>query len=167
MTQQATTGIYNGTPGGYVRRVAVMWLIHRWWAWLLPVAVCCVAAAWEPVWIFVALMLIFLLYPSLMMMIYFYHVLSPEAQRSLLPHTVTVCVNTIVVDYHDERNTQSDRYSRNDIHSVETDGSGITVRLKHPRYAHIHIPVAVIPQAETELFMTMATNLSPQHQADA
>lgn len=166
MIPQATTQIFRGTPAGYVRRVAVMWLWRRWWVWALPVVACCVAAVWWPVWIFVALMLIFLLYPSLMMMIYFYHAMSPEAQRALLPQSVTVSNNGITVDYHDERKTPSEIFKREEIMSITSGKNGITVRVRGPHYRHIYIPASAFPQTKTEtsLFDKFISSISPDNQ---
>ena len=100
------TDIFSGTPLAYVRRVGVQILWHRWWAWLTPVVACFMAAAWEAVWIFVAFMLLFMLYPGLVLLVYYYYAFSPEALRTLEPRTVELTDGAITVTYHGERHIE-------------------------------------------------------------
>lgn len=156
------TGIFTGTPSGYVRRVGMAMLARRWWAWLLPVVACCVAAVWEAVWIFVALMLVCLLYPGLVMFIYMNYALSPQARRTLLPHDVILTDDGITVRYHDERKTAPESFSRKDIVSAECGRRDIVFHLRRPRYHHITVPVDAVPEADRRRFMTLAETFNPE-----
>lgn len=156
------TDVFTGTPSGYVRRVGLALLARWWWAWLLPVAACCVAATVEAVWIFVALMLVCLLYPGLVMFIYMNYALSPEARRTLLPHTVTLAPDGLTVNYHDDRNTPPETFTREDITSVECGRNDIVFHLRTPRYHHIAIPVHAVPEAERHAFMVLAETFNPE-----
>lgn len=147
---------FRGTPGAYVRRCTLMWLGRWWWALALPVAVCAALALSEPVWLFVAMMVLFLLIPAIIAFVYFRYGLSPEAVQTLLERTVSVDGRAITVT--DTGSGKTHRYAPTDIHSVEDTGKTLVIRLVHPRYHHIAVPLSAVPEGERNVFvqMTMA-----------
>lgn len=155
------TDIFSGTPLAYVRRVGVQILWHRWWAWLTPVVACFVAAAWEAVWIFVAFMLLFMLYPGLVLLVYYYYAFSPEALRTLEPKTVELTDGAITVTYHGERHIEPQTITSADIKSVEVGYKAVTIYFKKPRYSHISIPLDAVPDGQRAEFLTLCENLAP------
>lgn len=151
--QSYTTQPFRGTPSKFVRRVAAMWLGRWWWAVTIPVVACCILAINEAVWIFVALMLVFLLYPGLTLFIYINYAFSPEAQHSLYEQTVTVDEKSIKITYTEKNNIIS--YSVNDISGIEYNSDHVLVKLKKPRYNHISIPLSAIEKTEQQSFFDM------------
>lgn len=154
-----TTAPFTSTPNGYVRRVAVMWICRWWWAVLLPVAACGVAAFREPMWIFVALMIVCLLYPALIAFIYFNYALTPEARKTVIPHTVTVSDKGVKLSFPE--NGDSVRYAPEIIRSVEYGNRSVTINLKHPRYDHIFIPLSAIDYSRQASFFRILETLTP------
>lgn len=152
---------FQGTPSAYVRHVFVAWLCRWWWVWALPIAACVVGACFDFVWVFVALMIICLLYPGLLMMIYFNYALSPEARRTLLPRRVTISDKPdITITYEDDR-TPAEVIGAADVKDVEFGGSNVTITLLKPRYHHITVPVSAIPEEERKNFYTLVEKFSP------
>lgn len=154
-----TTQSFRGTPSGYVRRVASMLLLRWWWAIAIPVAACAVLAVNEAVWLFVAMMLVFLLYPGLTMMIYFNYAFSPEAQRTLYEQTVTVSDKGITVHYLDKGISLD--YVSADIKGIEFGNKDILIKLKEPRYNHISIPLSAIDIDSQQEFSDIIAKFSP------
>ena len=155
------TDIFSGTPSAYVRRVGVQLLWRWWWAWLTPVAACFVVAAWEAVWVFVGFMLLFMLYPGLMLMVYYYYAFSPKALLTLQPKTVELSDGTMTVIYCGERHIEPRTYTRADIKSVETGRKTVTGYFRKPRYSHLSIPLSAVPDSQRTDFLTLCDNLAP------
>ncbi len=154
-----TTEAFRGTPTGYVRRVAVMLLARWWWAVAIPVAACLILSMHEAVWLFVAMMLIFLLYPGLTMMIYFNYAFSPEAQRTLYEQTVSVDNKSIDINYIEKNISLS--VNADDISGIEFNAKDILVKLKKPRYNHISIPLSAIGADVQQEFIDAISKFSP------
>ncbi len=99
-----TTEEFSLKPSVYMRRVGMHWLGRNWW-WLfaLPAALA-IGSAWQPVLIFVAMMLFFLLYPGVTMLVYFRYSLSPFARATLYSQKVTLGADGIRQEFYtDER----------------------------------------------------------------
>lgn len=80
------------TPGAtsYMSVLARRWVTHNlWWLIILPLAPA-VAAIFEPVWLFVALMITFLLYPGVLMMVYYRYALSPWSRLAVYSQRVII-----------------------------------------------------------------------------
>lgn len=161
-----TTEPFQGTPSAYVRHVFVAWLCRWWWVWALPVAACVIGACYNFVWVFVALMIVCLLYPGVLMMIYFNYALSPEARHTLLPRRVTITdAPAITITYEkspDRKNLPpEENYGTADVKDVELGGHNIVFILRHPRYHHISVPITAVPEAQRKSFFALAEKFSP------
>lgn len=141
--QQIATGVFRDTPGRYVRRVMAMWLGRWWWTMAVPVAVAAALSAVNAVWLFVALMILCLLVPGIIAMVYYNYALTPQAISALADKTVALSARGITVHIVDSGKEQF--YAATDIASVEDTGKSLIVKFKTPRYSHIAIPVAAIP----------------------
>jgi hypothetical protein len=154
-----TTNTFCGTPSGFVRRVGTMLLFRWWWAIAIPVAACCILAINEAVWLFVAMMLIFLLYPGLTMMVYFNYAFSPEAQRTLYEQSVTISNKLITVSYIDKKTAIS--YSIDDVAGIEYGSKEILIKLKKPRYNHLAIPLSAIDNDDRQKVFDILAEFCP------
>ncbi|MBO5053107.1 MAG: hypothetical protein J6C44_02585 [Muribaculaceae bacterium] len=100
-TPQTPGGIMSTevfTPGAsaYMTRVARRWLsANLWWVIALPAAMT-IASLWESVFIFIALMVTFLLYPGVLMMVYYRYALDPWSRLAVYPQQITVNGNTVI-----------------------------------------------------------------------
>ena len=72
----------------FLRRAASQWVGGNWW-WLFAFpAILAIASPWSPVLLFIALMLVFLLYPGMTMIVYFQCMLSPYARDCVYRQSV-------------------------------------------------------------------------------
>jgi hypothetical protein len=157
--EQYTTKPFHGTPSDFVRRVAVMWLSRWWWVVALPIAICGVLAINEAMWLFVAMMLLFLLYPGLMMMIYINYAFSPEARHTLYEQTVTISSAGIEINYIEKNKV--DKFAVSEILDVECGDKHVVVKFKKPRYSHVSIPLTAIDEAQRQPLFKLISELWP------
>lgn len=71
----------------------------------MPVAAFTVAGAWNPAFFFVALMWLFLIFPPVLMTVYFHYGLHPEIQRVIHPHRVTINSDSLVIEFEETDGT--------------------------------------------------------------
>ncbi|MCM1094006.1 MAG: hypothetical protein NC421_08630 [Lachnospiraceae bacterium] len=97
--------------------------------------------------VIVALMYIFVIIPPIMMIVYFYHAMSPEARYSLLPHTVSCDSEGLHINYLPIDDTSLPRdpeiISWPKISSYKISSTGITIFLSLSTYSIIYIPYIV------------------------
>lgn len=95
-----TTAIFTISPGTYVRTVLSIWASQWWWAILIPpAAFATLGAAFNPAFCYIALMLLFLIYPGVLVIIYFNYALTPEARAEIIPHRLTFRHESISIEY--------------------------------------------------------------------
>ncbi|MDO5395158.1 MAG: hypothetical protein Q4F07_04245 [Bacteroidales bacterium] len=163
MSQVITTAVFRSTPGSYVRRVMMSWLGRWWWTLALPVAVCLALSAANPVWMFVALMIICLLVPGLLAMIYYAYAFSPQAVSSLADKTVSVSPGRLIVNFIETGKEQN--YTQADISAVEDTGRQLIVRFRDSKYHHLAIPLNTVPDNMQTVFIAEVMSLVPQQLA--
>ncbi len=73
-----------------IRWVLMLWLSKNWWWLALPIVVVSIMTIWCSVAGYVALMLIFLIYPTTLMLIYFNFILSPMIRCPLYRQVITI-----------------------------------------------------------------------------
>lgn len=83
----------------YIRLVAGM--IFRRWAWVIvaPFVAAAVLSFYDLRFLFVTLMLLFVVTPLLLMFIYIYYGLTPEARFSILPKTLSINQQRIIAEF--------------------------------------------------------------------
>lgn len=99
-----TTPPHKVHPNVIARFLMTSWVKRNWW-WIIvpPVTAVIIAAATHDLrFLFVALIWIFLVAPPIMIIVYFYHALSPEARYSIRLHTITTTPQGITVSYPPE-----------------------------------------------------------------
>lgn len=155
-----TTDVFRATPGSYVRRVMGMWCGRWWWTMALPIVVCAALTLVEPMWLFVAMMILFLLVPGVMSLVYYRYALTTEAMTAIQEKTVTVGEKALTM--HLCESGKEKRIAAADIVSVEDTGRTLVVRLKGGRYNHLAIPVSAIPADVRTAFVARLLALSPR-----
>lgn len=156
-----TTAPFTGTPSAYVRHVGLQLLWRWWWAWAIPVAACFIAACFEAVWAFVGFMLLFLLYPGLVLLVYYRYAFSPEAVNSLQPRTVTITDKSLTVTYTGERRIAPRTYTAKDIKGVETGRGHVVFDFRRPPHHHISIPLDAVPEGQLKPFLALCEKFMP------
>lgn len=94
--------------------------------------------------VIVALMYVFVIIPPIMMIVYFYHAMSPEARYSLLPHSVACDSEGLHINYlpHDDISLPRDPeiIPWTKISSYKASSTEITLILSLSAYSIIYIP---------------------------
>lgn len=85
---EAVTPIFSNPSQRYVRVVARRWLARYWWLLAMPLLVSMVGAIWRWELAVVALMLVLLVYPFVLLIVYFNYALTLRARREILPHRI-------------------------------------------------------------------------------
>ena len=86
-----TTQMHRITPGHYMRLVAEEWLSRWWWAVLIPIVACAAYGILvNPLWIVVALILVFIIMPMLQLWFFYNYSLTAEAAAAMRWHVVEV-----------------------------------------------------------------------------
>lgn len=72
----------------YSRRLATIWLDRHWWLIVIPVAACLIAGMYDWRWLVIAFALLLIVWPGILMIVYFRYALTPEARKAILDKTV-------------------------------------------------------------------------------
>lgn len=147
-----STGKFFLSASVYVKREASMWFTRNWW-WIIagPVALV-MGSAWIPVLIFVALMLLCLLYPGVMMMVYFHYSLSPFARATLYSQCVILTDKALSRDFFpDDRFAQvpePQSFLMTDIERVQIVGKYVFIKIYGGKDRLIAVPLSAIPDEQ-------------------
>ncbi len=147
------TEIFKVSPSIYMRTLMAMWIKRNWWAIALPVAACIALALTVDVkFVYVALMMVFVVIPPIMMIVYFYHALSPESRMSILLHKLTLDDNGITVTYEPiDEDTPAPRPATlawSEIKCVTYSRNAMVYRLTSGRYSILYLPYASFASKE-------------------
>lgn len=101
-----TTEKFRLTPSAYVSVIMGRWLVRNAWVFvLLFVGTIVGAFAAGPVFLYVGLMLLFLVFPTVLMLVYFNYALKPEARAAISPcHAVLSDEAVTIIHESDEDN---------------------------------------------------------------
>lgn len=81
------TEIYKTGPAELASYIMKLWCRRNWWIMaILPVTCLVLAAVVDVKFLLIALMMVFVVLPPMMIFVYFYHALAPEARMTVLPH---------------------------------------------------------------------------------
>ena len=98
-----TTHPCRVSPMHYFGRLLRTWF-YRNWSWLvLMVVLLVVLSVHNPLFIYVGLMLVFLVFPLILYYLWFAYALHPDCRASILSKQVTLSDHGIVCTFDDER----------------------------------------------------------------
>ena len=100
--------------GTYFAITLTSWLSQWWWSIALPMAICGACATFDLRFLFLALILIFLVAPMVVMMLYFSYILAPQALYSIMPKTLTICDDHIILHFVQEEKKDSEKDTQGD-----------------------------------------------------
>ncbi|MBO4994995.1 MAG: hypothetical protein J6C78_03405 [Muribaculaceae bacterium] len=102
MNHSIHTETFKTPPSVYFRYVMGQWCSRYWWTIAIPLSICGVLSIVDIRWILVALMVLFLGIPFVMANVYFYNLLTPSAQRAVMPKRLTITPRSaITITYYD------------------------------------------------------------------
>lgn len=167
------TMLYRVTPATYTARIMSQWLSRWGWVLIIPFGICGCMAFYRWEWIVVALALALIVYPFVIMMVYFNFGLSDAGRRAIMPRRITFDAESITVDLYkaiptDDGNDPSyvlaDSYNidYNNVKNAEfQDGKGIVLYLRAPRYEHIFIPETSVESNKSDIDEVLRKNGIP------
>lgn len=86
-----TTDIYNITTTVFIRESIKRFLSHNWWWIAIPVvASIIIGVAIDTRFLFISAMIVFLIIPTILMMVYFSRALSIDARKHIIPKYITI-----------------------------------------------------------------------------
>lgn len=161
--KQFETTSFSVPASQYIRSVLLRVFAHWWWLPTLGiVAFLVLAALVDFAFVFVALILGFIIVPTVMMFAYFYHSTTPEARIAVLSKKIVIDKDyiTIVFDPLQPKGDDEDATTpitpkpiiigRSEISRVDNMGKTIVFHLKGSRYRCITIPTNVIKGEVTD-----------------
>lgn len=143
-----TTAPFSVKPQRYVSYVMSKWM-GRNWAWVaLPALVSFALTAVSIAWLYVALMIVFLVYPTLMMFTYFKYALTPEATNVVYTQIITFTAMTVerhfIVDDRFKTVPADQVVAGKDIKSVVLADKNIVLSFKDSAYAFWILPLEAL-----------------------
>ena len=161
------TNAFNTTSNQYTQSVLLLILSHWWWVPMLLILVCALLSVTvNPSFVFVALILIFIIVPTVLMFIYFHQSTTQEARIALLKKVLIIGNDGINIDFNSinkvryevneevkETITPKPLFiARSEIKKVEYTGYNIRLYLKGGKYKFITIPINEI-EGDTDAFL--------------
>lgn len=134
------------SPATYSRRLAMIWLERNWWMIVLPVAVCLIAGLYDWRWLVVAFALLLIVWPGIMIIVFYDHALRPEARKAIMDKRVTVNPDgSLTVTYLSASTTDTtpppppEHIAASDIRQIEHSGKSTVFYLKSSPYDFIEV----------------------------
>lgn len=98
------TTVFAIAPSATARILAGRRLERRWWLFVLPVAAALVAAIADIRWLFVALIMVFMIWPAALFFVWTGAAVTVEAARASLPHSIAFSSSGLHITYKDSEN---------------------------------------------------------------
>lgn len=150
--------------GKYVKSILMMFLSDWWWGIVLLMLSCVLLATLANVlFIYVGLIILFILFPSALMYIYFYYSTTQEARIAILSKIIKIEETRIVIEFEpivynhdDDKGIEKTvvpkpiYISNTDVRNVENMGSYIRIFLKGGKYKFITIPFEKVKGIQDE-----------------
>ena len=155
------TEYFSITSGKYVKTILLMMLFDYWWAILLLLLSCALLAALVNLaFVYVGLIILFILFPSALMYIYFYFSTTEEARIAVLSKKVKLEDDIIMVQfepimpvsYEEDENAKQICPKSEDIKKIDDMGAFIRIYLKGGKYKFLTIPFSVV-KGDLTLFL--------------
>lgn len=138
---------YTVKSSVYANRLLTIALSRLWWVAALPIAVLFVLSLSEIRFLFVAFMLLLIVFPGVLAMVYFRWALSPEIAVRTIPQRITRGDDGFTIEYQpqpDDRFTPPrENISKEEIVQVEDTGKYTTIFLTSSPYSIVIIPSEV------------------------
>lgn len=152
------TDVFNMSTNQYIKLILLQMLVK--WCWIPVILIlCCVILAYtiNVAFVYVALMLVFIIIPTVLMFAYFYHSSSTEARVAILLKSIKISDSGILIDFEPVETVVYDDsskskvyqpqpifYPKNDVVSVCIMGNYVKIILRGGRYKFINIPLTQI-----------------------
>ncbi|MGM9803662.1 MAG: YcxB family protein [Muribaculaceae bacterium] len=131
-----TTKTFSVTSGKYVSTVFHDFMKHFWWAFLLPIVVCFSLAGVHTGFVFLALTLIFIVYPMALSFVYFANCMVIEIRWSMLSKTMELANEGVLLRFENG----SHLIKWDEIGGYRAKRNHLIINLNHRRYCYFFVP---------------------------
>lgn len=144
----------------YARAVSFRVAERYWWIPALAFATCLLAATQHTAFIYIAFMCIFLIFPTVASITYFYYAFAPDATAMIAEHYVVLTSEQIeiIVPSHPRLNKT---YFVSDIKNVEYTKNNVVIQLRKPSMHNIQIPESIVPDNQRQNLDRLLQNYNP------
>lgn len=146
-------------------------IISQWWWVPIFLLLGCIILAMtvNAVFIYIALILIFILIPTVLMFTYFNHLATTEARIAVLQKSITIDnagihVNFEPIKHNDIEHPSNEKtpnpifISRSEFKQIENMGNSIMIHLTGRKYRFISIPIDAINGNATDFWHIFCNN---------
>lgn len=159
------TDQYKISADRYFKIILSLWLERWWWVVLLPVCAQLVMALFNVAFVYTTFITIFLIYPPILMFVYYSYALSPISRFSILNKHIEITDVGISVIFDkendDDINIQQPKHYRwDEISMVFFHKENILFQLSSGKYHIIVFPCAIAqsPQQLDAIIASVKTN---------
>ena len=160
------TEYFSSPSNKYIKTIFFMILFDYWWVIFLLLFSCALLSAFvNLVFVYVGLIILFILFPSALMYIYFYFSTTEEARIAVLSKKIKLEDDKIVVQFEpfmpvsseEDKNAKpicpkSIFIKKEDINKIDDMGAFIRIYLKGGKYKFLTIPFSVV-KGDLTLFL--------------
>ena len=137
------------SSGQYIRPMLRMYFGRNWWWFVVPILVILglMLVMHDARWLIVCLMLIFMVFPMILILIYFNYALTLEVRWSLMEKSMIIDEEGLHLSFTDKRMHQRD-IAWSDISNITRDRNAFYFHLKVRRFNYLMIPCSVLLENE-------------------
>ncbi|MBO7608987.1 MAG: hypothetical protein J6S96_02130 [Muribaculaceae bacterium] len=133
------------TSGQYMRPMLRMFFGRNWWWFVVPILIMLglMSVLHDARWLIVCLMLIFMIFPMILILIYFNYALTLEVRWSIMEKAMMIDDKGLHLTFSDERMHSRD-IAWSDISSITRDRNAFYFHLNVRRYNYVMLPCSVL-----------------------
>lgn len=135
------------SSGQYMRPMLRMYFGRNWWWFVVPIFITLGLMLFlhDTRWLIVCLMLIFMVFPMVLILIYFNYALTLEVRWSIMDKSMLLDDTGLHLTFTDKRMHPRD-ITWSDISSITRDRNAFYFHLKVRRYNYVMIPCSVLAE---------------------
>lgn len=153
-----TTEEYKISAEKYFKAIITQWLGQWWWIIALPIIVQIVLSFNNIAFIYTAIMTLFLIYPPLLLFLYYQHALTPQSRYNTLLKTVAITDIGIDLNFiQADENTPIIKpvlISWDTVTGVEFSRHYFALKLNSSNYQLLLIPYSAVSHTDQQILAT-------------
>lgn len=156
-----TTEPYKSDASDYIKEILSQWLGKWWLVIAVPIILQLAMSLYNVLFIFTAFMTIFLLYPPILLFVYYFYALSPNARDFITMKSLVIDDNGINICFINEENfsiTSVKQIDWTEISSIKYTSNRLIFILKSNNYQLLILPYSSIIQEDQQTLATFLNN---------
>ncbi len=144
-----TTKPYKSKASDYVKEILSQWLGKWWLVIAVPIILQLAMSLHNVLFIFTAFMTIFLLYPPILLFVYYFYALSPNARDFITMKSLVIDdngINICFIDEEDSSITTVKQIDWTEISSIKYTRNQLIFILKSNNYQLLILPYSSVAQ---------------------